>query len=564
MIDDEPEFQIQRKLRAAAGETGTVDIAAIHEQKKDKYFLYQGYHDKTCLVEIDEEPPHDMNSEALSIVLQVSKMINAHIVDQIQIMRKTVVDGSNTSGFQRTSLVARDGHVTLGKKKIRIPTICVEEDAARIMHTDTDFTVYRLDRLGIPLIEMATHADITSPEECRNVAEYLGMLLRSTGRVKRGLGTIRQDVNVSIKGGARAEIKGAQDLRQIKTLVEYEVIRQNTLLSMMRTLRKAKHHPKIENISSIFKTSNCAILKNKNVMGFRAEGTHGYLGREIQPGKRLGTELSEYAKMSGVKGIFHSDEKLENYGISAEEIQKVRSMLDCSKNDSFILVAAPQKQAELALTNVINRIALLPDKIPLEVRRANDDGTSAFLRPMPGGSRMYPETDIAPIIPNVSNIIIPKLLTEQKEDLKKEFSLSDDLAGLILKKGILFAEIVAKYDNIEPSFLANYYVNTEKEIKRRFNIEVDIEKYADEILERLNNKEIPKDAVIEILVDLEKGRKINWVAFKLDEGTLEQEIKDIIDEFPKLDIKPLMGEVMKKLKGRVSGKKVMEILQKLK
>ena len=212
--DDKPHFTIRRELRAVAGETGETDIAAKHEQESQKYFLYEGYNDTTCLVELDEEPPHPMNEEALNVVLQISKMLNAKIIDEIQVMRKTVVNGSNTSGFQRTALVGIKGILETPEGKIGIPNIQIEEEAAKDIEKGTDkegkdFVIYRLDRLGIPLIELGSDPDIKTPEQCKEVCERIGMILRSTGKVARGIGTIRQDLNISVMNGQRVEIKGA-------------------------------------------------------------------------------------------------------------------------------------------------------------------------------------------------------------------------------------------------------------------------------------------------------------------------------------------------------------------
>ncbi|MFH1505869.1 MAG: Glu-tRNA(Gln) amidotransferase subunit GatE, partial [archaeon] len=227
---DKPDFTITRKLRASAGETGEVDQAALHEQKKDKYFIYQCYEDTTCLVETDSEPPHPINQDALKTCLQVSMMLNCKIVDEIQVMRKTVVDGSNTSGFQRTALVGRDGYLMLGNKKIRIPSVCLEEEACQVIERKKDHDVYNLSRLGIPLIEIATEPDMATPEEAKEVAAKIGMILRSTGACKRGIGSIRQDVNLSIKGGARTEVKGFQDYKSIPKVIEKETERQINLI----------------------------------------------------------------------------------------------------------------------------------------------------------------------------------------------------------------------------------------------------------------------------------------------------------------------------------------------
>ncbi|MBD3248496.1 Glu-tRNA(Gln) amidotransferase subunit GatE [Candidatus Woesearchaeota archaeon] len=227
--DTKADVKFERRLRAVAGETGKIDIAAQYEMNKSKKFIYEADSKDTCLVEMDEEPPHPINRDAVTIALEVSKLLNAKIVDEIQVMRKTVIDGSNVSGFQRTALVACDGYVETSKGKVRIPTIMIEEEAAQKIEEKKDSIKYRLDRLGIPLIEIGTEPDIKDPEHAKETAEKIGMILRSTGKVKRGLGTIRQDVNVSIKERNRVEIKGFQDIRSMPKVIEIEIQRQKKL-----------------------------------------------------------------------------------------------------------------------------------------------------------------------------------------------------------------------------------------------------------------------------------------------------------------------------------------------
>lgn len=236
---EEPDFIVKRKLHVVAGESGEIDVAVKHEMEQDKEFLYQGY-DTTCLVELDEEPPHQINIEALKIASQISILLNSKIIPITQIMRKTVIDGSNTGGFQRTILIAIGGFVETASGKVGIESVCLEEDAARIISREKEKVVYRLDRLGIPLIEIATSPDIKTPEQAKEVALHIGNILRSC-RVKRGIGTIRQDVNVSIRKSKRVEIKGFQDIRNIERAIEFEVERQIGLVEKGKSVSEVRN-----------------------------------------------------------------------------------------------------------------------------------------------------------------------------------------------------------------------------------------------------------------------------------------------------------------------------------
>ncbi|MBM3233267.1 MAG: Glu-tRNA(Gln) amidotransferase subunit GatE [Candidatus Liptonbacteria bacterium] len=226
---EEPHFSVIRRLHAVAGETGEVDAAVAHEAVLGRTFLYQGYNDTTCLVELDEEPPHFVNEAALDEALKIALLLNCEVYPVTQVMRKTVIDGSNTSGFQRTVLLAHDGFIETSFGKVKVDTVCLEEDAARIVSRDEKAAVYRLDRLGIPLVEIATAAVLDTPDKIKETALKLGEILRAC-KVKRGIGTIRQDVNISIKGHDRVEVKGFQDPAMMIETVRKEVLRQETEL----------------------------------------------------------------------------------------------------------------------------------------------------------------------------------------------------------------------------------------------------------------------------------------------------------------------------------------------
>lgn len=574
--DDTPDIIVNRELRAVAGETGEIDIAAKHEMEAGKKFTYQAYSDTTCLVELDEEPPHEMNSEALKIALQVVMLLKAKPVDEVQVMRKTVVDGSNTTGFQRTALIAMNGIIETSQGNVLIPTISLEEDAAKIIGKEEGKTIYRLDRLGIPLVEIGTDPDIKTPEQCKEVAEKLGMFLRSTERVKRGLGTIRQDINVSIAEGARIEIKGAQDLKLVPKYVEYEVLRQLNLLDIKKEVINRQKHIKedIYDITKLISNSESKIIKGTiakghSVLAIRLDGFSGLVGREVQPNRRLGTEFSDYAKAkAGVGGLFHSDE-LPNYGIAQAEVDKIKKELACGPLDAFVIIADEKTKSERALKAVIGRARLCMKGVPREVRRANPDATTTFMRPMPGAARMYPETDALPVMVNMSQVKAPELISS-KAKRYEELGLSEDLATMMSKSSWKndFEDFAGKYEHVKPLFIADVMLVSLKEIKSRFNIDVArITRHElKEVFDLLEAKKISKEAVFEILTEAAKGKKVSEAAKKfqlMGEHEVEQKIKEIISANKGANEKALMGLVMKELRGKADGKVINEIVKKL-
>ncbi len=573
--DDKPDILVKRKLRAVAGETGDIDVAALMEMMKNKYFVYEGYSDSTCLVEFDEEPPHPMNKEALNVALQISLMLKAKAVDEIQVMRKTVVDGSNTAGFQRTALVARNGILETAEGKITIPTICIEEDAARKISEDPSSINWRLDRLGIPLVEIATGPEIHSPQQCKEAAEKLGMFLRSTGKAKRGIGTIRQDINISIAGHPRVEVKGEQDLKLIPKIVELEAQRQKNILEITKELRERKlSRIKLEiiDLSKILGKSESKLIKSTlekkgKILAQKLAGFSGILGKETLPDKRFGTELSERAKVAGgVGGLFHSDEALKKYGFRDSELDEIKKALNLKYNDAFVIIADNESRARKALEAVVERANLALEGGVKEVRKPNADATTSFMRPMPGAARMYPETDIPSITPDTGKIKLPELISEKAERIE-EYGIGKDLADMLSKSGKteFFEACIGKFKNLKPAFIAELLLTTEKNLRRNFNLDVRIsEDVFENIFEALDKRKIAKEALQDIFVDYAKKNKLDLKNYEaMSDKELEAELKRIIAESKGADMRLIISRAMSRLRGKADAKKIMEKIKEL-
>ena len=571
--DDKPDFSIKRKLRAVAGEHGKIDVAAMQEQLRNKNFVYQGYEDTICLVETDSEPPHAINQDSLYTSLQFCKLANSNVSQIIQVMRKTVVDGSNTSGFQRTALIAREGKIETSEGDVRIANISLEEDSCKIVSENYHEKTYSLDRLGIPLIEIGTEPDIKSPDQCQEAAKKIGMLLRSLSGIKRGLGTIRQDVNVSIKEGTRIEIKGAQDLRMIPTYVELEMKRQEELIKIKKELYGLRLNDlEIIDCSTIMSESEAKIIKSAlekegKILGIKLHGFSGYVGRELQPGYRLGTEFSGRAKVkAGIKGIFHSDE-LPNYGISQKEVKLLKKKLRCTTKDAFVIVATDEKKAKIALEAVYERAQEVLNGVPKEVRKANANGTTSYMRPMPGAARMYPETDVPLIKPDLKNIELPELLEDKFIRFEKKYGLSKDLAKFIAKsdKVLLFEELAIKYKKEKPAFIAETLTSTLLEIKRKYNL--DTEKLTNDklrnLFQYLAEDKIHKDIILDVLIDMIKNQFDIKRYASMGTEEIHKIIKEIVENNQKAPFPALMGMCMKNLAGKASGKFISENLKKI-
>ncbi len=581
----ESNFEFFRYLRPTQSEMGMVDRAALEEVKLIKKFIYKAY-DTTCLVENDEEPPRELNQEAVECSLIIARMLNMNIVDELYTMRKIVIDGSNTSGFQRTGLVATDGYLESSAGRVGITVLCLEEEAAQKVEDRGDSVLYSLDRLGIPLVEIGTAPDIVSPAHAREVAEKLGMFLRSTGKVKRGLGTIRQDINISIAEGARVEIKGVQELDLIETIVEREVARQAALLEIKSELnkRKAEVSDKIVDVTSVFAGTTSKVilkaLKGGVVYAVNLTGFAGLVGRELQPGRRLGTEFSDRAKKSGVGGIFHTDE-LPNYGITEDEVKVLCNAVEAEVNDCVVMVADLKEKAQGAMEAVIMRAREALEIVPEETRRALPDGNSAYMRPLPGAARMYPETDVPPVEitqERIGSIELPELIEERIGRYMKQFRLNEELAGQIARSEnfVIFESILQQVPNAN----ANVVVRTLETVlfelgKEGVNVNNIKEVHLMELFRLHADGKIPNEAVSELLKliavkpELTVEKAVGTLGIGgVGTGELEAAIDKIINS--RMDfIKdkgmnsagPLMGVVMKELRGKVSGQEISRLLK---
>lgn len=581
-----PNFEVQRKLKAVAGETGEKDIAAAAEEYSEKTFVYEGYNDSTCLVELDEEPPHELNRDALATALQISMLLNMKPFDEIQVMRKTVVNGSNTSGFQRTALVAEDGFVETSQGKVRVDMLAIEEDSAReIKKTDKEVT-FRLDRLGIPLVELRTEPDIFTPEQAKETAERIGLLMRMTGKVKRGLGTIRQDVNVSIKGGERVELKGIQNLGDIPKLIELEIERQQNIIELSNKLKQRKPKPekKFFDIKKILENSKSNLVKKAiesgdEIIAVRLSGFATLLKKPLQADRYLAKDVVEYVRhFTGIKGFIHSDE-LPGYGITENEIFQIRKFLGCLDEDAFAFITGDKSFAEKSLGLLVDRCIQYLQGVPKDVRDANEDCTTRFLRPMPGAARMYPETDEVPVA--ITSQMLKQIkkpeTPEQRLAKFKKWKLSDDLAKQMIHSETLlqFEAIVPKLKNIQPTIIASSLVSTRDEIRRRYGLDTSVisEKHFEETFELLNTGKVAKEAIVEILAQLAKEPETSAEEVvkklklqKISVKELGKIIDKTISENKKLadekQFQVLMGFVMRRVRGRIDGEIVSEELKK--
>jgi glutamyl-tRNA(Gln) amidotransferase subunit E len=593
LFKEEPEFTFLRRLRPTQSELGQVDSAALFEFHKGTRILYEANNESVCLVEMDEEPPHDLNREAVEICLIASLMMKAKPVDEIHVMRKTVIDGSNTTGFQRTCVVALNGEIDIKGKKVPIQQVSLEEDAARKTGQDGQLIRYRIDRLGIPLIEVTTAPVIYSPEEAKETAFAIGRILRATRMVRRGLGTIRQDVNVSIRDGALIEIKGVQELELVSKVIENEAQRQLSLLEIRNELKKrgVKKEDITEefvDITQVFKQTKCkviakAIKQNKPVLAVRLSGFAGLLKKQLALGMRLGAELAGIARFWGrVGGIFHTDE-MPAYSVTAEELNQLGQLLKKGSMDAVVFVADTLENAADALKAVTERARVALEGVPEETRAANPDGTTKYMRPRPGAARMYPETDVPPIqlskeyLDDLSSRL-PELPEQLMKRLMEDFRLNRKLAKQILNSEYLeLFESLAGETKVSATVIAVALTETLKALRREgVNVEAVTDEQFMQMFGLIGSGKTAKESIPEILTWLasHEGATADDALEALGLGMIsKKELERLVDDVitknsgliearGKGALGALMGIIMKKARGRVKAELVNTILKR--
>ncbi len=596
-------IRFQRILRPSTSELGELDQAAKFESRREIVVKYYANPKNSCLVEADEEPPHPMSREAVDTALIFSLALSSRIADEIHVMRKIVVDGSNTSGFQRTAVVALGGELVYnsGKSRVMVQSIGVEEDAARALRMqlgkgsegagEQRERAYALDRLGTPLVEVAlAPIEGGSPEDIENAASSLGRLMRSTGRIARGLGTIRQDLNISVMNGSVIEVKGVQKLEQISRVVRYEASRQKFFFDLGKSIASKFGELSIRSldVTESFKETRSKVLsaaltesKHPRVNAIVVHGFSGFIGKENEFHSRLGKELGSIARAYGIGGVFHSDE-LPNYGITSEEVELVRKNAGMEDSDAFVLIGGESSRVVRTTDALIDRLRYVPKGVPAETRASTEDGETMFLRPRPGAARMYPETDI-PLI-QVEKSHLQKLKAEIPEPWEKsvgkfseKYGLPKQLAEPLLdsdRKNV-FIDVVSS-TKLGSRYVASVLIDTLQSLSRErveidsisdatlktLFVSLDSGKFAKEAMPQLIRllAENPSISVDQALSKAGLGSMLRYDLEKIVVDTILQN-ESIIKQRGQAAQSAIMGMVMQVVRGKADGKLVSDLVK---
>jgi len=590
LYSDEYHAEILRHMRPTLSELGEYDGTALMEFKTKKDIIYRINRTTVCTYEMDDTPPFPMNEEALDIAIELGLLMNCNIVDELHIARKQYLDGSIPTGFQRTAIVSVGGYIPYKNREINLIQMSIEEDSCRESYDYGHTRIYITDRLGMPLTETVTFPEMFTPFEVAEVNNIIRKIARSTGKVRTGIGAAREDVNVSVTGGTRIEIKGVPRIKNIPLLTYNEAMRQWNLLRLReelhrRGITKESFEAKYEEITKLLqKTSYLPIanaINEKNIVNCVVlRGYKGLLRWQTQTDTYFSKEISDRVRviacLSNIPNIIHSDSLGDT--ITSSEWQKIRKTVGASEDDSLVLVWGNEADAKTGASEIIIRAREATEGVPSETRQALRDGTNGFERILPGPDRMYPDTDLPPM--KISSQRIEKIRLNMpaklwdREKWYKELNVPEDIIKdlLISKYAGLFETIVKEWE-LSPVLVSVVLINYPKKLKKkRLNIDILNEQVFKGILEAYKNKLIEKDGII---VAME--RTILQGQFTLDILPAPANDIEIMDALlnSKLQLNKiklhnneksrdiLIGLVMNNLRGRVDGAYISKYINDL-
>jgi glutamyl-tRNA(Gln) amidotransferase subunit E len=403
--------EVVRHMRPTLSELGEYDGTALMEFKTKKNITYLLDRRSVCTYEMDDTPPFEVNREAVDIALEISLALGSNIVGELHVIRKQYLDGSIPTGFQRTAITGVGGSLPFRDKEIGILQLSVEEDSCREVSDRGHDIVFRTDRLSMPLVEVVTAPDMKTPEEAAEVVRLIGRVMRGTGRVRRGAGASRQDVNVSVRGGTRVEIKGVPSISLIPALVAGEGVRQKMLLDMRDEMvrqglcaqtfaecRGVDATYLFEREETVF--TRAALRAGHRLMAVRLPGMRDLLSTRVGRTRTFADELAGRVRVIAclnAEPLVVTDDTCHGLGVRDERWRALRKKLRAKSTDAVIMVHGPLEDARCAIREIVARVEECFEGVPRETRQVGKRGETDFERVLPGPDRMYPDTDSPPL-----------------------------------------------------------------------------------------------------------------------------------------------------------------------
>jgi glutamyl-tRNA(Gln) amidotransferase subunit E len=583
--------EILRHMRPTLSELGEYDGTALMEFKTKKDIIYRIHYDTVCTYEMDDTPPFQINEQALDIAIEIGMLLDAYIVDELHIARKQYLDGSIPTGFQRTAITSVGGRIPYKDRYINMIQMSIEEDSCRETSDVGHRRVYLTDRLGMPLIEVVTYPEMKTPTEVAEVNQIIRRLVRSTGRVRTGVGAGREDVNVSVTGGTRIEIKGVPSIKRIPLLTYNEAMRQWNLLRMRESLAKKGITPEtfkanFEDVTKIIKKTHFKPIADAIQNGFKVncvkiDGFAGYLKWQTQTDTYFSKEISDRVRviacLTTLPNIIHSDNISET--LASAEWVALKKFMNVTADDALILVWGDDADALMGANEIIIRAREATIGIPSETRQAYPDGTNGFERILPGPERMYPDTDLPPkpITDERKKLIRSRapeqiwIRTQKYEKLGVPADLIEELA--VSRFAPSFEMLVAEPYNLDPVFVSTAIIQYPKRLRKRG---LPIEKLTHDEFEKVfklfSSGKILKDAVLIVLDMFLRYGQIDEAKLpspctddeiNIRVGMAMKQINHITLINPEKKYEIVMGIIMDDLRGRVQGIMVSEMVLSL-
>lgn len=571
---NEYDAEIVRHMRPTLSELGEYDGTALMEFKTKKEITYRINNKTSCTYEMDDTPPFPLNMQALKNALKIANLSKTNIVGELHITRKQYLDGSIPTGFQRTAIIGIEGEIPVSNKNIRVIQFSIEEDSCREVSDIGHKRVYFTDRLGMPLIETVTYPDMLTPFEAEEACQSIRFIARSTNLVRTGIGAARQDVNVSVNGGTRVEIKGVAHIKWIPKLTHNEAFRQVSLLKIMDILKdkpvkpetlKLNHlnisHTDLKLVTDFYKKND----EEKKVIAVNIPHFKNILSHFTQPGRTFADEISDRLKVIAClekPNMIHSEELTKAIKIS--DLSRLLKLLNASEDDAQIIFFASESDIKTALETIEERVKLAFEGVPNETRKSMPDGTTIFERVLPGPDRMYPDTDSKPIA--ISQEFIDDACKDSPPGLDyrfkqlKDWKVPKDCYIYILKNNLMpLIEKISQDFNISSKLICLLFAQTIKNLEGKYDRDFEFEIIYD-LVKFIQYRKLEFDIIYLMLPVLYKNPKIAFESILTLISYREMTKEEILKE---IDILSKMYNMLPKKSVKLNYAKIKWIMGKL-
>ena len=178
-----------------------------------------------------------LNQRAVDFASMISLALGCKVPDKVMFYRKNYFYLDLPKNFQITQYnaygitsIGVEGRVDYGIKSTKIRRVQLEEDPGRLIYDTSFYTLIDYNRAGVSLVEIVTDPDFAEPKDVRMFLNKITSIIEHLGVGDTKLdGSVRCDVNVSLEGGKRVEIKNVGSFRDVEKALGYEITRQKTM-----------------------------------------------------------------------------------------------------------------------------------------------------------------------------------------------------------------------------------------------------------------------------------------------------------------------------------------------